>query len=250
MLTAFALAAAVSIAEDCDRGDFARRLETATLYRVKASNRTHFYDLYDFKAGRHCPEGKPCRQAAYLVRGDIVAVSAKDARFACAWYAPPVGAKSSEWSFGDSSREGRPTLGLIPVDALEPVPIQSGRSAAAWNGEWVGDNQSLRILFRRGGRLAIDGDAGYARDAKAAASGAINVGQVEGQLFRSGELAEGVFHHDGSVTRPNGGDPQKEDGCLLRIRLLNSYLLVNDNGHCGGMNVSFKGLYRRAPKAR
>jgi xylose isomerase len=33
--------------------------------------------------------------------------------------------------------------------------------------------------------------------------------------------------------------------CRVRMRLLLPYLIVADNGACGGMNVSFSGVYRR-----
>ena len=35
--------------------------------------------------------------------------------------------------------------------------------------------------------------------------------------------------------------------CRARMRLIGPYLLVADNGQCGGLNVSFSGAYRRTP---
>jgi len=32
----------------------------------------------------------------------------------------------------------------------------------------------------------------------------------------------------------------------LRLLLVNDRLIVNDNGHCGGMNVRFSAVYDRA----
>ena len=35
------------------------------------------------------------------------------------------------------------------------------------------------------------------------------------------------------------------DDCKVSLILLPPYLLARDNRQCGGMNISFKGVYRR-----
>ena len=37
-----------------------------------------------------------------------------------------------------------------------------------------------------------------------------------------------------------------KDACAARLSLYGRYLFVEDNGGCGGMNVSFAGVYVRA----
>jgi hypothetical protein len=39
---------------------------------------------------------------------------------------------------------------------------------------------------------------------------------------------------------------QAPDICAAKLELYDRYLLVEDNGRCGGVNVSFGGLYVRA----
>ncbi|WP_426615040.1 hypothetical protein [Bradyrhizobium sp. McL0616] len=37
-----------------------------------------------------------------------------------------------------------------------------------------------------------------------------------------------------------------DSGCGVRMRRIGPFLLVQDNGDCGGAGVSFTGLYRRS----
>ncbi|HEL3807788.1 TPA: hypothetical protein UMT99_003956, partial [Stenotrophomonas maltophilia] len=37
-----------------------------------------------------------------------------------------------------------------------------------------------------------------------------------------------------------------EDTCKVRVHSLGEVLIVADNSECGGMNVRFNGVYRRA----
>jgi len=36
-----------------------------------------------------------------------------------------------------------------------------------------------------------------------------------------------------------------EQGCRVRMQRIGPWLLVEDNGDCGGSGVTFSGLYRR-----
>jgi hypothetical protein len=70
-------------------------------------------------------------------------------------------------------------------------------------------------------------------------SGAVNTGEISGGGEpRDGALAIG--YANGSAPPPPGGPD-----CAARLRLLGRYLVVEDNGACGGMNVSFSGIYVR-----
>ena len=39
-----------------------------------------------------------------------------------------------------------------------------------------------------------------------------------------------------------------DDICKMTLRLVGEYLIADDNGECGGMNVTFDGVYRRKKK--
>jgi hypothetical protein len=59
-----------------------------------------------------------------------------------------------------------------------------------------------------------------------------------------GDLGGSARPH-GAVLAYSDGDP---DGCRATMTLIGSLLVVADNDQCGGMNVSFTGVYQR--KAR
>jgi hypothetical protein len=47
----------------------------------------------------------------------------------------------------------------------------------------------------------------------------------------------------------DGAKPPEEMNsteCLVRLWLIGDYLMAEDNRNCGGMNVSFIGVYRRS----
>ena len=67
------------------------------------------------------------------------------------------------------------------------------------------------------------------RDKERVARGAINFGDFEQDIRPSGDRA--AF----------GGAEE----CQISLRLLGPYLLARDTGNCGGLNVSFTGVYRR-----
>ena len=88
---------------------------------------------------------------------------------------------------------------------------------SAWVGRWRDSDDWIRIS-RRGGDLTFDGHASWARR---------NFGDFSG------------------TAKPDGATATVSDsGCTVTMRLLGRYLVVDDNGQCGGMNVRFTGVYR------
>ena len=65
-------------------------------------------------------------------------------------------------------------------------------------------------------------------------------------------LAAGCGSNLGQVEAraiPQGADVEfAEDTCRVRVHSLGEVLIVADNSECGGMNVRFNGVYRRAGK--
>jgi hypothetical protein len=248
MLTAFALAAAMTLNEPCGSMAFFDHMDKVTLYRVKAPGRTRFLSNYAPDGG-DCSDDKPCAIKAYLVTGDVVAVSHQRKGYACAWFKPsPKHLPRGKRKIDPLRIEGPSTQAWLPLSALEPAEVPAGRPAAIWNGEWVGESQLLDITPKGEGRLTIKGVAYYARDAEAVEMGGVNVGEIDGLYFRDGDRAEGAVADDESIRRPTPAD-DRDDAyrCVLRLRLVGGYLLAKDNNRCGGMNVSFTGVYRRDP---
>jgi hypothetical protein len=243
MLTAFALAAAMTLNEPCGSTAFLDHMDKVTLYRVKAPGRTRFLSNYA-PDGRDCSDDAPCAIKAYLVTGDVVAVSHQRKGHACAWFKPPPKRLPRGRRTVDPLKvEGPSTLAWLPLAALEPVAAP----APSWSGEWVGESQLLDIAPQGEGRLKIKGNAVYARDAEAVEMGGVNVGEIDGLYFRDGDRAEGASDEE-TIRRPRPAD-EADDSivCVLRMRLVGGYLLARDNQRCGGMNVTFSGIYRRDP---
>ncbi|MGH6843688.1 MAG: hypothetical protein ACRECU_02990, partial [Methylocella sp.] len=71
--------------------------------------------------------------------------------------------------------------------------------------------------------------------------GAVNIGIIEGMTSPKG-AALSFTMGEGATLPVDKGD---EGDCKVWMRRLGPYLLVNDNNNCGGMNVSFSGVYTR-----
>ena len=97
---------------------------------------------------------------------------------------------------------------------------------ARWLGAWEYAGQSLDI--RRGakpGTLAVSGQAFWR-----GVGDNVHVGEVEFEAAPAG-----------NVLRLE----ENEDLCSVTLRLVGDLLVVSDNLKCGGLNVTFNGVYRR-----
>jgi len=160
-----------------------------------------------------CPQSAACLGKAYVVAGDEMLVSAPVEGWVCAWYF----SKKHEYVGWIRSSEA------VAVETRQPRPQD-------WVGAW-GDSADLSIETGAKGSLHVTGSA-------------IWTGLGEGNVH-TGEL------DDSAVPLGNRleiGDPNEEYACHVVFTLLNDYLVADDSGNCGGMNVSFSGVYRRAAK--
>jgi hypothetical protein len=246
MLASLAMAAALTLDKPCDYAAFYERPSAISLYRVKAPGRTRFLEGSSFLE-RGCSDDKPCVRSAYLVKGDVVAVSHQRAGRACAVFkGSPKPVKRGTRQVDPVKFEAPVTLDWLPMSALEPVGTPHGRPASAWDGEWVGEAQLIDIRPRGQTRLQIKGIAYYASVPEAVKTGSVNIGDLDGLFFRDGDTAEGAIDHPRPVrrTRPQDWTDGRTD-CAARMWLVGPYLFVEDNQYCGGLNVSFGGVYRR-----
>ena len=65
----------------------------------------------------------------------------------------------------------------------------------------------------------------------------------EGTFKPQGQVLAIGYDPDRSEFPP--ADDAASDVCAAKFELYGRYLLVEDNGRCGGVNVSFSGLYVR-----
>ena len=103
----------------------------------------------------------------------------------------------------------------VAIEAPQPT---TQPPLSAWTGRWRDGDNWIRIK-RRPRALSFDGHATWARQ---------NFGDFEGTAMPAGAAAN-----------------VSDSGCTVTMRLVGAYLVVDDNGQCGGMNVRFTGVYRR-----
>ena len=101
------------------------------------------------------------------------------------------------------------------VTLVSPQPSRNP-PLSAWIGRWRDGDNWIRIA-RKGGSLRLTGRATWARQ---------NFGDFEGTAAPVADKLE-----------------TKDDICTVSMTLLGDFLVVNDNGQCGGMNVHFTGVY-------
>ncbi len=181
---------------------------------------------YFRKDGPGCPgaSDKKCLSKAYLISGDSVVVSrtaGSDPAWACVWY---------------RSAKGKETIGWFPRSALavsDPVP----RPASQWIGAWK--DGAGQIRFQKGkdeNALFVDGSAVLKIE--------ISGGERTGDLYGPASLRGAHV----SLTSRDRDDPQPCQGdfcCRAEMDLIGDFLFVSDNNQCGGMSVSFNGIYRK-----
>ncbi|WP_159992858.1 hypothetical protein [Roseomonas sp. 18066] len=177
------------------------------------------------------PQAAAETQRAFLMPGDVVVVSRRQGGFACASYL---------------NDRRRLTTGWLPAAALQPLAPPGTAPLEAWQASWYGAQayeQEIDISAE-GSALRIGGSASWGSDDPARVErGGVNIGSLEAEARPSGARL-GFSSDGGERTRPyDEGGP---DSCRVRMLLLGPYLVVQDNLRCGGMNVTFSGVYRRA----
>ena len=84
-----------------------------------------------------------------------------------------------------------------------------------------------------GGRLQIEGIAAYKGVRE------VHTGAIEAQVTPDRDSI--AFLDDGWMPFAT----QCDSGCKVRMHRIGELLLVEDNGNCGGVGVTFTGLYHR-----
>ena len=199
----------------CREGFFTRDSKSfgTSLVKGKTGARIHFYN----DSSERCPESTSCVERSYLVPGDPVITNRIRGAFACSWYSPATGA---------------PTVGWIRLSDLVPMRAASDPSIRAWLGEWhYGDNSIVLTENKLSGNLNVAGDAMWK-----GLGDNVHVGEIDGRV----EPKNGVLEYS---------DGDGEFDCQATIRLVGGSLVVVDNMKCGGMNVTFSGVYTKRAKS-
>jgi hypothetical protein len=183
-----------------------------TLLRVSGKDRVHFADCF----------AATCRTRSYVVPGDMLVTAPEPGDLVCAVF--------------PNKRGG--TKGWIPSGFLSPAPVEANPPLAAWAGKWQLHEDAEIEIRVEGDALAVKGQAFW----MSGAPGVIHDGELTGRNKPQGD----------SLSLPNPADYDKLESaanpeyvCAATLRLVGPYLVVRDNLRCGGLNVSFAGVYRR-----
>jgi len=205
-------------------GGFAPRL-----MKVVSPSQLHFV-----KDGPGCPSTSPaCVAPAFLLPGDEVVAMAS----------------FHDWIqviFTGGPPHYLSTEGWLPRSALAMARGDDASRPGAWVGSWHlndgkdGTGQDIDILASADRRLEVKGAA----VALVGTDHFPRTGDFDTTLVLSG--AEMTFSPGPKDGAPAVIDPSlQSSNCVLRLRLLGPYLLVADNALCGGLGVTFAGVYRR-----
>lgn len=191
----------------CRNGGFASEAKEFKVARVRGPRGTRAY-FYGEDEG--CPgPGAKCRQKAYVIPGDTLVVSRAFGEYMCTWFQPA---------------RGYETVGWLRADQLELSETDANPPAARWLGEWGLHSNGLTISRgAKAGELHVEGSAVWH-----GLGDNIHVGEVN------------------ASAAPDGNTLTLEDDiCKLTLRLAGDFLIADDNGDCGGVNVTFDGVYRK-----
>jgi hypothetical protein len=212
--------------------DETESIADATLAKVRPGPPLYLYSEPRIERGR-----------AYVIAGDTLVVTGRKGGFAHVEF---VNAK------------GRGQSGYVLAARLEAVPTRNVPSAS-WIGEWNQFEARITIAATKPpGRLLASGHATFGmHDPERVKRGAVHFGDFDAVFVPRDDQAAFGTGEEGDA----GGTPfrtldgrmatvfaygNSEGRCGIRLRVLEPYLLVDDNDQCGGLNVTFRGTYRRS----
>lgn len=195
----------------CREGFFTRESTHFGIGFVKPK-RTYFYD--DLKD--NCPTSAACRTKSYVVAGDTVITNKSLGEYSCGWFTSAKGGVKVGW--------------LRTADLVFPEMVHDG-SERVWTGEWTYATSTVSLSPNMlKGFLNVTGDSYW---------------KGFGDNIHTGEL-DGKAPFENGVLEYSDGDSEYDCRATMRLKV-EKYLIVADNGHCGGANVWFSGIYRKVP---
>lgn len=147
---------------------------------------------------------------------------------------------------------GKFGLGLVLLALIaagsQGVSAKEKRKAAdldAWVGQWSAGPEQAISITADGNGLHVDASASFgASDPERVERGAVNVGAFGGRVPATWIVGGKVqFASSGEEIIPV--EAADDYDCVVSMERVGEELRVEDNGMCGGFNVSFNGVYRR-----
>lgn len=196
----------------CRNGFFPNDQKTLQIAEVNTPKGEKLY-FYEDEEG--CPaETGQCKKKSYVIAGDKLIINSVKEGWACAW-------------FPGKKRE---TVGWVKANQLKLSSVASVDNSA-WLGNWRFYDNSIKISHVNN-KMQVAGEA-FWYGAVVAGERVVHMGNL------SGELRINTTH----ARLADEGDT--EYGCAADFTQLGAYLVVSDNGNCGGANVSFSGIYTK-----
>jgi hypothetical protein len=228
-LALLALAASPAAAQqnECRRAPALAEGADPMLGHVVSAGRVRF--VKDGLAQAGCPDASPsCAARGYLVPGDRVILAQRAGGYVCAAY--------------PHAKTDDDTIGWLPEAAVTAEPATSV-ATGDWLGTWTQIEAEVAIKPGKApGALAMRGDATWGGgDPDRVRRGGVHTGEFEGEVKPTGATASFAIGTMGAVPVEKG----ESTDCKVWMRRVGPWLVVDDNLACGGMNVTFKGIYRR-----
>lgn len=226
VLAAALTAAPAPARAGCVESDFTGDTPRAATVRGGAP-RVHF--IHDAALAPGCPNATAaCRARAFVVPGDTVLLAQARGDVICAAF---------------TNARGTGTVGWLPSAAVAPMPEETP-GLGDWIGHWTVFENDIVVTRAKAGGLSFKGAATWgAGDPERVRRGGVHTGEFSAEAHPVGGGV--AFTAGEDRTRPyEAGD---ETECRVRMARRGPYLVVRDNNGCGGLNVSFSGIYRRRP---
>ncbi|GGK96330.1 hypothetical protein [Deinococcus radiotolerans] len=106
---------------------------------------------------------------------------------------------------------------------LNTMLMRNLPTSPALSGTWAAERAQLNVTKTAAGAWTVSGNA-----TAPTAGGSVNTGELGGPVARQGDAWRYAV-----------------DGCTLSLWPVGPWLVAQDNGACGGLNVTFGGLYTR-----
>ncbi|MBX3243541.1 MAG: hypothetical protein KF685_03620 [Acidobacteria bacterium] len=163
-----------------------------------------------------CPGAIGCETKSYVIPGDEVLINREFNGYGCGWFVTP---KSGGF------------VGWLKLEDLEYKKLPAKYPLQNWLGEWTDGTSTISFTNNKlRGWLNVTGDSYWK-----GLGDNINIGQLDNRA----EPQNGQLKYS---------EGEEEYDCQATMRLVGKYMIVADNMHCGGMNVTFSGVYQKAAR--
>ena len=137
---------------------------------------------------------------------------------------------AGDWTCGYLWHSDGAGPGWVRSTDIRPIKFDPQPALSAWAGTWTGGEDRVTIqLSNIPGELDLKGEATW---------------HGAGGVDHLGDFAGAAAPHGNHLHVASGG----ADPCLVNLTLVGRYIVADDNNKCGGLNVRFWGLWKRASR--